>query len=78
MIGGVTRRVDGHERDAVTVHVLTVAQVVDPVGQAGVAMDHLRDAQAAEALAQVRDAADVIAVAVREHDAGGLAPAPLA
>src|SRR6266446_408875 len=78
MIGGVAGRVDGHERDAVAVHVLTVAQVVDPVGQAGIAMDHLRDAQAAEALAQVRDAADVISVAVREHDAGGLAPAPLA
>ncbi len=69
MIGRVAGRVDGDEGHALAVHGLAVAQILDRLRQAGVPVAHLRHAQAAEALAQLLDAAEVIAVAVRQQDA---------
>ena len=78
VVGGVPRRVDGDERHAVALHHLSVSEIGGALGQIGVLVDHLRDGQPGEALAQVRHAAQVVAVPVGQDHARGLAPAALA
>jgi len=69
MVGRVAGRVDGNQGHPFAVHGLAVAEVVDRLRQTGVAVAHLGHAQSAEALAQLLDAAEVVAVAVRQEDA---------
>ena len=78
VIGGVTRRVDRHQRRAVAVDGLAGAQVIDRLRQVRILVAHLRHAQPLEARPQRADAAEVVAMAVGQDDARRLRPAALA
>ena len=68
MVRRVAGRVDGDERGAVGFDLFAVAKIVNRLRQRGVAEDHLRDVDPAEARPELGHAAEVIGVAVREDD----------
>src|SRR5262249_57020269 len=75
VVGGMTRRMYRDQRRPVTGDELSVAKIRDAVGQARVLEDHLGDREARKPLPERHHAADVIAMAVRQHDRLRTSPA---